>query len=187
MFFIKLMLNMAAATKKKTTKTLISSRFKFNKLSVTALAAVLAVAGVVYVFSSHASNGVTYFHGHCKDNLHLQPHAVPKGATLVQAADVVITQQQATSTTECVNDTTYRGSIYTFVIKGKSGLNMEPSGAICVVNAFAAAAAKSQNIELRHTDNKKFIVFNNFSAAAAGVVANELAAYGVSGTDPCHP
>lgn len=34
---------------------LVSSRFKFNKLGVIALAAVLSVAGVVYVFASHAS------------------------------------------------------------------------------------------------------------------------------------
>ena len=178
---------MAKTAKSNSSKPLISSGFKFNKLSATALAAVLAVAGMVFVFTSHASNGVTYFHGHCKDNLHLNTIPPPSGSTLVQAADVVITKQTATKTTECINDTAYRGSIYTFVIKGKSGLNMEPSGAICVVNAFAKAAANSQNIELRHTDNKKFIVFNNFSAAAAGVVANQLAAYGVAGTDPCHP
>ena len=170
---------MAKATKKKSTNRLISSGFKFNKLSATALVAVLSVVGVVLVFTSHAATTVTYFKGHCKDRTHLKVVAPPSGATLVQAASVVMVEQQATDTLQCVNDPGYRGPIYTFVINGKSGLNMEPSGALYVYGQFGFYGIHNVNIELQHTDNKKFIIFNDFSAAAALAVYNQLAAYGV--------
>lgn len=47
----------SAKSTKPTSKGLIKSRFKFSKLGVTALAAVLGIAGVVYVFSSYAESG----------------------------------------------------------------------------------------------------------------------------------
>ena len=46
----------AKLTKALARKGLISSRFKFSKLGVTALAAVLGIAGVVYVFTSEAAS-----------------------------------------------------------------------------------------------------------------------------------
>ena len=48
------------STKPSAKKGLVSSRFKFNKLGVLALAAVLGVAGVVYVYSSHAATPNPY-------------------------------------------------------------------------------------------------------------------------------
>lgn len=170
---------MAKATKNKTANKLISSGTKFNKLSVAALAVVLSAVGVALVFSSHASTPVTYFKGHCKDRAHLKVANVPAGTTLVQAADVTILLQQATDTQQCINDPGYRGPIYTFVINGKSGLNMEPSGALYVFGQFGFFGAHSINVELQHTDSKSFIDFNDFSAAAAASVSSQLAANGV--------
>lgn len=44
------------STKASAKKRLVISKFKFNKLGVAAIAAVLAVAGTVYVFTSHAAS-----------------------------------------------------------------------------------------------------------------------------------
>lgn len=45
-------------TKKKKPGKLLGSRFKFNKIVVLALAAILSIAGAVYVFTSQASSSV---------------------------------------------------------------------------------------------------------------------------------
>ena len=45
------------STKSPAKRGLVSSRFKFNKLGVLALAAVLSIGGAVYVLASHAASG----------------------------------------------------------------------------------------------------------------------------------
>jgi hypothetical protein len=141
------------------------------------LTAMLALA-VTFLAPAGATSQVTYFKRHCKDAAHLKVVAAPT-ATLLQPADVNVIEQQATSTLECINDPTYRGPIYTFVIDGVDGLNMEPSGATFVMDVLGYYGYYHVSPELQHTDRKQFVVYADFSAAAATKVASELVALGL--------
>ena len=113
--------------------------------------------------------------GHCKDASHLSVKVAPGNATLVNAADVIVVKQQRPTPT-CVNDRAYAGSLYVFVIKGKSGLRMLPSGATFVRQQFAAKAG--HGVELDHTFNGVFVDFRDFTDAARAKVVAELVAFG---------
>jgi hypothetical protein len=98
----------------------------------------------------------------------------PSTSTLVGAEAVAIEVRQATDSFECTNDPGYRGPIYTFVINGKPKMNMEPSGARLVEQAFLGFGPGAA-LDLEHTVGGSLSTFQRFDASAVAKIAGELA------------
>jgi hypothetical protein len=134
----------------------------------------LGSAALAAVPRLDASGTVAYFPGHCKNANHLAVRLAPDGSPLVGADAVAIEVQQATDSLECANDPGYRGPIYTIVINGKPTMNMEPSGAQLVEQAFVGFGP-GVALEIDHTVAGSFSTFRCFDVAAVAKIAAELA------------
>ena len=117
---------------------------------------------------------VTYFPGHCKDAAHLAVALAPDASRVLAAEAVAIQVQEATDAVQCANDPGYRGPIYTVLIKGKPTMNMEPSGAHLVEQAFLGFGP-GVALEIDHPVAGSVETFRCFDALPVAKIATELA------------